>query len=156
MKKWMWIVLLAVSLPAFSFAQNKPSKERVRNRLETPRVDLSKEPDCASSDELTVQEFQLQRNDMKGQVIELEFDNVIDLQQTGAGYTARVTFESPRVGEGVTIIFPEEGLEFFRPLADHRGPLRSTVYVEVLSGKILKALGTRYSKSKPEGERYNW
>lgn len=157
MKRWCWIVLLAVLLPSsFVSAQKNPVKDRLKQRAENPRLDLSKEPECAPTEDLNVQELQLQRNELKGQVIELEFDNVIDLQQAGPGYTARVTFESPRVSEGVTIMFPAEGLEFIQPLADHRGPLRATVYVEVINSKMLRALGTRYSKNKPEGERYSW
>jgi len=69
-----------------------------------------------------------------------------------------VTFESGRVLGGVTLLIPEEGLELFREMSerDARSPLRTKVYVEVLTGNVARAVGERYSKNKPEGERYTW
>lgn len=160
MNKLNWILILLVVLPAILFsaqpdARNKENKNR-KKVLET--IDLSVEPTEAPCEKLTVGELQLKRQELQGNVIELTFDRVIDLKQTGEGYTARLTFESGRQKESVLVLIPEEGLEFFQEMADRfpRSPLRETVYVEVISANITRAVGTRYSKNKPEGERYRW
>lgn len=148
----MMLVLVTVALSAsaqFRPFQRPPAGPRpVREALETPPG----EP----VEKLDVNELQLRRRDLAGQVVELTFDNVIDLKQAGDGYAARVTYESARMTEGVVLIIPPEGLEFFEPLAEHRGPNRETVYVQVLPSGSARALGTRYSKNKPDGERYSW
>ena len=156
MRKLMMVFVLAVVVPVFFVsAQQNPLRNRGKQEM-SPQVDLESEPESAPVDELDVSEFQLKRKELQGKVIELEFDNVIDLKQVGEGYSVRVTFESARVAEGMMIFLPEDGLEFFEPLSEHRGPLRATVYIEVLGNNMSRALGTRYSKNKPEGERYSW
>jgi len=158
MKKLNLIVMMAILVPAlFVFAQQNPLKNRVKQTAK-PKIDFSKEPMVAPTEEFTVSEFQLKRKDLQGIVVELTFDRVNDLKQTGQGYTARITFESVRNGEGVTLLIPEEGLELFEEMAerDVRSSLRETVYVEVIAANISRAVGTHYSKSKPEGERYSW
>lgn len=121
------------------------------------KAGLDVEPAGEPSGELTVDEFQLKRNDLKGQVIELTFDRVVSLKQAGAeGYMAMVTYESPRIAEGLNIIVPADGLEFFEDLSKVNYPQRRSVYIQVLTPSTVKALGTRYSKNKEAGERYSW
>lgn len=155
------IMLTLAMIGSTASAQLNPFKNRQQpapSAQTKPKIDLAAEPAVAPSDELTVSDFQLKRKELEGKVVELEFDRVVDLKQSGVGYTARVTFESGRIMEGVTLLIPEEGLELFKEMAerDARSPRRETVYVEVLGANISKALGTRYSKNKPEGERYTW
>ena len=155
------MLLLAVTLIGYTASAQSPFKRRMQTApaaQKKPKIDFEAEPAVAPSEELDVNEFQLKRNDLTGKVVELEFDRVIDLKQSGNGYTARVTFESGRITEGVILLIPEEGLELFEEMADRvpRSPLRKKVYAEVLGGSISRAVGTRYSKSKPEGERYTW
>ncbi len=33
---------------------------------------------------------------------------------------------------------------------------RNSVYVEILPANVVRAVGTRFSKNKPVGERYKW
>ncbi|MBL7016506.1 MAG: hypothetical protein ISR84_02995 [Kiritimatiellales bacterium] len=157
MKKRTRIVLLAVFVSAlFVSAQQNPFKGRFRPSAK-PKIDFSVEPASAPVDKLDVEEFQLQRKDLQGKVIELEFDRVSALKQTANGYTAKVTFEDPRGGAGVMLLIPKEGLELFEDYSkDARYRRRETVLVEVLPANAVRAVGTRYSKNKPEGERYSW
>jgi hypothetical protein len=46
-------------------------------------------------------------------------------------------------------------VEFFEPLTDPGVRRTNEVYVHVM-GRGVRALGTRYSSNKPEGERYSW
>ncbi|MBC8207427.1 MAG: hypothetical protein ISR85_07115 [Kiritimatiellales bacterium] len=133
---------------------NGPASVTLRNRNQ--KVDLSREPASAPVADLDVGELRLKLKDMQGKVVELEFDHTIDLKQTENGYSVRVTFESVRAVEGIMILLPKEGLDFFEPLAEPRSPIRETVYVEVLGNNMTRAVGTRYNKNKPEGERYSW
>lgn len=165
--KRMLIISAAVVLPVFfSFGQIPlrprppqggglpPRGERQKEEL---KARLEAEPAGAPAADLTVEEFQLKRNDLKGQVVELTFDKVVSLKQAGAeGYIAMVTYESPRAMKGVAIVIPAEGLEFFEEQSkiDYRS--KQTVYVQVISATTVKALGTRYRKNEPEGERYGW
>ncbi|MBI9021299.1 MAG: hypothetical protein JEZ10_08620 [Verrucomicrobia bacterium] len=155
------IMLMLAMIGSTASAQFNPFKNRQKTALTgqiKPEIDFKVEPSSAPTEDLNVNEFQLKRRELDGKVVELEFDRVVDLKQSGNGYTARVTFESGRLLEGVTLLIPEEGLELFKEMAerDARSPRRETVYVEVLGANISKALGTRYSKNKPEGERYTW
>lgn len=117
--------------------------------------DFSQEPSKAPSAELTVQEFLLKRADLKGQVVELTFDEVISLKQVGSGYVAEVTYQTPRRSEGVTLLIPDEGLDFFEPLSDPGVRRTNKVYVHVM-GRGVRALGTRYNSNRSEGDRYSW
>lgn len=131
--------------------------EKAQNLKAELKVDLNAEPACEPSEKLNVDEFQLKRNDLKGQVIELTFDKVVSLKQAGqAGYIAMVTYESPRIAEGLTIAVPSEGLEFFKELSEMKYPAKRTVYVEVINPSTARAVGTRFSKNKEAGERYSW
>lgn len=158
----LFMLILTVALIGSSAMAQNPFKQR-RNQgnsanQEKLKVDLEAEPSVAPTEELDVNEFQLQRKGLEGQVVKLEFDRVIDLKQTGNGYAARVTFESVRMAEGLVLMIPEEGLDLFRDMSerDGRSPLRKKVYIEVLGGNVSRVLGTRYRKSEPEGERYTW
>ena len=158
MKKRTRIVLLAVLVSAFFVsAQQKSFKDRLKQTAK-PKIDFSVEPASAPVDELDVNEFQLKRKDLQGKVVELEFDRVAALKQTGNGYTAKVTFEDPRDSTGVFLLIPEAGLELFEDYSkyDARYRRRETVLVEVISVSAVRAVGIRYSKNKPEGERYSW
>lgn len=83
---------------------------------------------------------------------------VSTLKQAGKGYSARVTFEDSRDSGGVVLLIPSEGLGMFEEYSkyDARYRRRESVLVEVLPANAVRAVGTRYSKSKPEGERYSW
>lgn len=171
MKKSNLILVLAAFLPVLiASAQQNPLQRQgdrprfnpLKNRgqqLGRPNIDLSVEPSVAPGEEYTVDEFLLKRKDLQGQVVELTFDRVIGLKQVGEGYTARVTFEDPRAGDGVMLLIPEAGFELFEEYVKSKDPLfrrRQTVLVEVLPANAVRAVGTRYSKNKPEGERYSW
>lgn len=158
MKKLMMMLMLAVVVPVFFVsAQQNPLKKRGQQQGTMPKVDLKTEPDAAPEDDVTVAEFLLKRKDLKGKIVELEFDRAFDLKQVGEGYSVRVSFESARATEGVNIILPEEGGAFFEPLTERgRGASRKTVYVQVLGNNMVRGLGTRYSKNKDLGERYRW
>jgi len=156
------VVMLMVAMIGSSVsAQQNPLKTRLKaaqaGRQRSP-IDLEAEPASEPVDKVDVNELLLQRKDLIGKVIELEFDHVMDLKQTTQGYTARVTSESRRMAEGISLLIPTEGLEYFEPLSEHKGLKRGKVYVEILPAEInaAKALGTRYRKDKPEGERYSW
>ncbi len=156
-----FIIMLTLAMIGSTASAQNPFKNRNKPALAAqakPAIDFEKEPSVAPSEELDVSEFQLKRKDLTGAVVELEFDRVVDLKQSGNGYTARVTFESGRITEGVVLLIPEEGLELFREMAerDARSPRRETICIEVIGANMSKALGTRYSKNKPEGERYTW
>ncbi len=157
----MVIVMLTVVLMGSIALAQTPFKRRAQTAPSSqvrPEIDLEVEPSVSPTEELDVNEFQLKRKELEHQVVKLEFDRVIDLKQSGNGYTARVTFESGRITEGLTLMIPEEGLDMFKDMAERapRSPLRKKVYVEVLSGNVSRAVGVRYSKSKAEGERYSW
>jgi hypothetical protein len=130
-----------------------PQTERTAELQEA----LKGEPDVEPSDEMNVSEFQLQRNELKGKVVELTFDKVISLKQAGQeSYIAVVTYESPRMAEGLHLVVPAAGLDFFEDLSRPEIRRRESVYIQVINPSTVKALGTRYSGSKPEGERYGW
>jgi len=155
------IVMMLAMIGSTASAQLNPFKNRQKTAQAAqtkPRIDLDAEPAAAPTEDLDVNEFQLRRKELEGKVVELEFDRVVDLKQSGDGYTARVTYESGRITEGVVLLISEEGLELFKEMAerDARSPRRETVYIEVLGANMSKALGTRYSKNNPEGERYTW
>lgn len=155
------IILFTVAMLGFTAsAQQNPLKQRIKNlqkkTQQRPRIDLETEPAGEPVDELTVDEFMLKRKDLAGKVIELEFDRVVDLKQIDQGYSARVMYESLRGVESISLLIPKEGFDFFEKLAEQRGSKREDVYVEVLGGNVVRALGTRFSKNKPEGERYSW
>jgi hypothetical protein len=136
---------------------NLPDLERKAELKAEMKAELNSEPAGEPSAELNVSEFQLKRNDLKGRVVELTFDKVVSLKQAGKeGYLAMVTYESPRLQEGLTLVVPSEGLEFFEDLSKPEIRRKESVYVQVLNPFTVKALGTRYRKDKPEGERYSW
>ncbi|MFA6172130.1 MAG: hypothetical protein WC701_00470 [Kiritimatiellales bacterium] len=178
MKRTVSIMLVITALPLFmASAQNaardkKPpqgripqlDKQKIEKKAEQRtdvkaelREKLNAEPSGESAEELNVSEYLLKRNDLKGDVIKLTFDKVASLKQAGKeGYVAIVTYESPRLMEGLNLIVPADGLEFFEELSKPGIIRRETVYVHVLNANMLKALGTRYREDKPEGERYAW
>jgi hypothetical protein len=136
---------------------NRPNPEKIAELKAGMKAELKNEPAGEPSMELNVSEFQLKRNELKGQVVELTFDKVVSLKQAGQeGYLAMVTYESPRLQEGLALIIPAEGLEFFEELSKPEIRRKESVYVQVLNPSTIKALGTRFSRSKPEGERYSW
>jgi hypothetical protein len=83
-------------------------------------------------------------------------DRVQNLKQSAQGYSVRVAFNSVRGGSAVRVL-PEEGLALFEEMAarELRSSLRQSVYVEVIDANFARAVGTRYSKNKPEGQRYS-
>lgn len=149
-------LLLAATLSAS--AQNQLFRKRLqRPESARPAIDLQAEPAAEPADELEVDEFLLRRNDLQGQVIELTFDRVHVFKQNQTGdYLATVTYESPRLAEGVTLLVPEEGRELFEDMEQRKSPQRESVYVEVINLRVLKALGTRFRDDNPVGERYSW
>ena len=174
MKKTVPAILMITALPLFLVsAQNaqrpkqlpqggRPAQlEKQKAVLAEKKAELKDkleaEPAGEPSADLNVSEFQLKRNDLKGKIVELTFDKVVSLKQAGKeGYIAMVTYENPRLAEGVSIIVPADGLKFFEELSRPGLVRRESVYIQVLNGSTLKALGTRYREDKPEGERYCW
>lgn len=164
MKKTVPMMIVFTALPLFMVsAQNTPREkerpakaEKVEQKAE--RKEAAKEKrNIEAAEELTVDEFLLKRNDLKGKVIELTFDRVISLKQMGKdGYVALVSFQKTRLADGVTILVPAEGLEFFQELDKPELQRRESVYVEVMDAGKLRALGTRYREDKPKGQRYGW
>ena len=154
-----WIALIVLTLVSASFAkpndQNKRNPQRTKQGVET-KVDLTAQPTVAPEDDYTVDEFLLKRKDLSGKVIELKFDRVTGLKQTKNGYTAHVSYQDIKDKSGVSLLIPEEGLEHFEDYTDIRYRRNDSVYVEVLKSGVLRTVGTRYSKSKEEGERYSW
>ena len=135
-------------------AQLEKQKESLKDEL---KGGLSTEPAGEPSDELNVSEFLLKRNDLKGKIVELTFDRVTTLKQAGKeGYIASVTYESPRMQDGVNIIVPDEGLKFFEELSKPGIVRRETIYIQIVTPSVVKALGTRYRGDEPQGERYRW
>jgi len=158
----MRVFMVALMITAFAFsasAQLRPGRRTALPKQvdgkKAAREILAAVPG-APVDDLTVRELQLKRKELAGQVVELTFDNVIDLKQTGEGYTAVVIYEGRRASEGLLVLIPADGFDFFEPLAEYRGPQRETVYVQILNSNAATALGTRYRKDNPEGERYLW
>ncbi len=137
---------------------NRPDFEKKAELKAAMKAELNSEPAGEPSADMNVSEFLLKRNDLKGKVVELTFDKVVSLKQAGqeGGYLALVTYESPRLQEGLTLVVPSEGLEFFEALSKPEIRRRESVYIQVLNPTTVKALGTRYRKDKPEGERYIW
>jgi len=162
------LILIIAALPfCFGLAQNphRPTGQQPagfqpkQNRpdADMKKADLNADPAGDPSCELTVSEFQLKRNDLKGQVVELTFDKVVSLKQAGqGGYMAMVTYESPRLAEGLNIIVPQDGLKFFEELSKPEIRRKETVYIQVLNASVVKALGTRFRKNAEESERYRW
>jgi hypothetical protein len=142
-------------------AQQNSLTDRVKKTPDTitqrAKIDLETEPAGEPVDKFEVDEFLLQRKDLEGEIVELEFDRVLDLKQIEAGYSARISFENKRNERAdVTLLIPKTGFEFFEKLAEDRNVSRKSVYVEVLKGNNVRALGTHFSKSKPAGERFSW
>ena len=159
MKKRTLILLVVALLPALVFSAQKNLLQKRPKKADRLEIDLSVEPSAAPGEEMTVTELQFRREELQGQVVELTFDRVIGLKQMEkTAYSARLSFESGRQKESVLVLIPKEGLELFQEMATRfpKSPLRETVYVEVLEKNVIRAVGTRYSKNKPEGERYSW
>lgn len=134
----------------------KKVEQQTERKVEL-KAELKGEPNVAPTAELNVSEFQIKRNELKGQVVELTFDKVVSLKQVGQeGYMAMVTYESPRMAEGLNMVVPEDGLKFFEELSRPEIRRKESVYIQVVNPSTVRALGTRYRKDKPEGERYSW
>jgi hypothetical protein len=141
------------------FKKRKEKREKATQTLrQKVKIDLEAEPSVGPTDDMDVSELLLERKDLTGQVIELEFDRTTDLKQMNQGYTVHVSCRQiGRSNGGITLLVPKDGLEFFEKLSKSQNMSREEVYVEILpGGGAAKALGTRYRKDKPEGERYTW
>ena len=166
MKKVVPFMLTLAALPLlFVSAQDvqHPKAQLIRQKDERKaelKADLKKEMQSevagAPTDELNVNEFQLKRDELKGKVIELTFDRVISLKQTGSDYTAIVTYQQLHQIEGLNIIVPKEGLDLFQGMFTPGNIRTETVYVQVVSPSVVRALGTRYSEEKPKEKLYGW
>lgn len=159
------VIAAVLILSALTASAQIPQRPVLQRPGLTPKADRKAEfiaepgtePDAAPSEELNVEEFLLRRNELKGQVVELTFDKVVSLKQAGNdGYVAIVTYESPRIAEGLSILVPQDGLELFEELSRRNTRSRQQIYVQVLSPSAVKAIGTRYNKNKDAGERYSW
>ena len=164
MKIFMMVVVMALICSTAS-AELNPFKKRQKKREKAAqtlrqevKIDLEAEPSVGPTDEMDVNELLLERKDLTGQVIELEFDRTTSLKQMADGYSVRVSCRQVGGSSGkVTLLLPKDGLEFFEELFRSQNLRREGVYIEILPGGAgAKALGTRYRKSKPEGERYSW
>lgn len=165
MKRATLTMLALTAVPLFvASAQDLQHQKLIKQKLEQKaeqkaerKAELKDELAGAPSGEMDVNAFQLKRDELKGKVIELTFDRVISLKQVGQEYAAIVTYQQPRIAaDGLGIVIPPEGLDFFQDMA-RPGTIRTTsVYVQVLSPVRVKALGTRYRKDKPQEELYGW
>ena len=162
MKKTVPVMLVITALPLFMVSaqtapRGKAAKAEKVEQKAGRKADVKEKRDIAAAEELNVDEFLLKRNDLKGKIVELTFDRVVSLKQMGKdGYVALVSFQQPRLTDGVIILVPAEGLDFFQELNKPELQRRESVYVEVMEANKLKALGTRYREDKPKGERYGW
>lgn len=162
MKTYMRLLVIFLMTGSVFAQQNlfKNGEKKIRPnagpRQEKFKIDYSTEPSTTPSTEMDVNEFLLQRKDVQGKVVELTFDKVVSLKQAGEGYTATVTYENPRMTEGLNLQVPPDGLELFEKLSKPNIRSRESVYIQVLTPYTVKVLGTRHSRNKPEGERYNW
>ena len=132
-----------------TFAQNLPAPGQTGGAVAT----APGEPAA----ELNVEEFQLKCNELTGQVVNLTFDRVVSFTQTGSeSASATVVYNDYQRKECVNIIIPAEGIYFFKARFSQKSGDETTVYIQVLTPFMGKALGTLYDKDKPEGQRYIW
>ncbi len=107
--------------------------------------------------EMTLVELESKIYDLDGKAVEIEISSVHNFEQTGAGkYEAYCNYWDGRTWGGRRIYFSgEEAKEFLEDMVKKgtwgRGSTES-LYV-LVDGKKLRALGTRYRKSKNE---YSW
>lgn len=113
------------------------------------------------SEKLNVNEFLMKLADYSGKIVELTFDEVITLKQVGAsGYVASVTYERDRSDTSksafVDIVVPPQGLKTFQDLYEKGTIGQRTVIVQVIVESKVRALGTRYRRDNPAGEKFFW
>ena len=136
----------------------KIDSEKATGKGRVMKVDMGTEPAQAPVGDLDVNELNQDWKELRGKVVELEFDRVEDLKKVNDRYVARVTFESDEP-VGMRVLVPEEGIPLFERVAeqrDYRESYPSSVYVKVCGNNIFRAVGLRYGDYRPEGERYNW
>jgi hypothetical protein len=148
------------NLPAYKTAPGVVAAERKAEMLKTV-LELPQPADGPVA-ELDVNEFQMKQADYVGQVVKLTFDEVLTLKQEGrSGYIATVTYKrEQRDGSrssSVEIAIPPEGLKLFQEVYDLNGSTRqTTVMVQVLVESKTRAVGARYRRDNPEGQKYVW
>lgn len=157
-KRVMWVAVLVLISASLSSAEVGLRKIRTPQDGRVASLDLSSEPAVAPLSRMEVDEFLLKRNELQGSVIELRFDRVSELKQTQNGYMAAVRYEGGRGAQEVRVLVPEEGLDLFGEWTKMKPGTkeRTDIYVQVMTNGLVRALGERYSKSKPEGDRYSW
>lgn len=148
------------NLAAYKTAPAVAEAERKAALLKTV-IEMPQPPDGPVA-ELDVNEFQMKRADYVGQVVKLTFDEVLTLKQEGgSGYIATVTYKrEQRDGSrssSVEIGIPPEGLKLFQEVYNLNGSTRqTTVMVQVLVESKTRAVGARYRRDNPEGQKYVW
>ena len=139
MKRTVLITLVITALPLFlTLAQD------VASSIGKP------------SFELNVNEFQLKRYDLVGQVGELTFDRILGLKEVVPdGYVAFVTYHNANRIEGLKIIVPRDGLDFFKGQISPDSVGDKTIYIQVRTPDTVKAIGTYYTEEN-DGVHYRW
>jgi hypothetical protein len=144
MKQHLWIfVLLMAFAPWITFSQEYPAPEKRS---------------------ITIRDFQLDKFNYVGKVIEVDFSYISSLQQVSEGeYKAYCGYwDGDSYSSSISIYFDEEAKEeFFRDLlanGSYWDSSAESVYLFVTEGKNkkpgkIRAIGTRYRKSK---KQYTW
>jgi hypothetical protein len=108
---------------------------------------------------LSVNEFELQRDDLVGKVIELRFDRVLSFEEIGPGsYMAVVRYQNSdryAEGRGLKVLVPKAGERLFENRNGSIDIREEKVYVQVVSPEEVKALGTYYAQDE-NGLHYGW
>lgn len=166
MKKIVPVILMMSTLPLFFASAQNPEKEKsltpdsnVQKKAKMNaehRLDLSVGPAGKPFAELTVEEFQLKRDDLEGKVVELTFDRIISLKEVmSESYLALVTYHDSSHADAIQILIPKDGLDLFKDRVSPESMGTQSVYVQVLTPVTVKALGTHYIEE--DGQvKYGW
>lgn len=152
MKNRGWVLFSMLMTVLCGFAEALPEEN-----ASAPGVDWSAEPVGGPVKTLDAGELLLSQNELQGQVVELEFNQVVELRPAENGYIARVSYDGGWDAAGVEVLLPKEGMWLFADVMDrYDWDGFEKVYVEVRENKMARALGARYNQNQPEGERYSW
>lgn len=167
MKRTLPFMLVMLTLPVFLVSaqnaahgkkqpQGRPEQLDVQQAAEQ-KTDLNDKPVIGKpTAELNVDEFQLKRFELAGQVIELTFDRILGLKEVEPGsYVAFVTYHDSDAIEGLRILVPKAGLDLFKGRVSSESDGSQTVYVQVQTPDLVKAVGTYYTE-EDEGVHYGW
>lgn len=164
-------LIIFTALASIGFAQdftnlaaykNSPAVQEAERKAAAVKAVIElPQPVGDPSEMLNVNEFLMKLADYSGKIVELTFDKVVSLKQTGSsGYVASVTFERDQgdnsMNAAVDIVVPPQGLAFFKDLYEKGAMGQRTVIVQVIVESKVRALGTRYRRDNPAGEKFFW